>query len=151
MTERTLLNKAMIRLLAGTIVLTCKTRFSLWSIKTESLATAILRQDHAMLDVLCNDLAVRIGVNGGSLPGTYPEFFPLSSIGSDLPDSITDKLAALAIDHERLVCDSQFVTVLAEKRPDVESEDLLMRSIEQNAHAAERLKQLLPRDGDTRN
>lgn len=147
MTHEQILINGMLRVLAGTIVLRCKSRFFAWSIgdaQDDHMKQAFYLEYQA-LDLLCDDLAVRIGLIGGDVPGSYSVLAKLSSVKecTDAPSS--QKILVLAQDHDQLIADCRFVTVLAHEHADTETEAVLLKCIDEHAHCAEKLRDLHPR------
>jgi len=131
--NETLILKALVRLLAGCVVLECKVRFLIWSRLPHSDPKADpLKRVHGSLDTMSDSLADRIRRTAGILPKVYTDFFEMSSIQAEISlAGIED----VEIDLKQLDCDARFLLVLAESEADLETNTLLQTVREKIAKA----------------
>ena len=151
MADKALLINGMIRLLAGTIILRCKSRFFAWSIGEgeDAQVRHLFYEDYTALDHLCDELAIRIGSIGGDVPGAYSILASLSSIKEDQRRPVAQMITVLADDHDQLIADSQFVALLSEDQADPVSALLLLRCIQEHRTCAKKLRRLSASTGST--
>ncbi len=134
--------EGIIRILASTLVLRCKARFFAWSVGQDAdpKARDFFYKDYDMLDRLCDELARRISQIGGRVPGAYSTLAAISSIKETETRPVPQMIQQLAVDHEQMVFDAQFLVSILQTQDDTVSIDLLLRSMDEHKSCAEKLR-----------
>jgi len=132
------------RILSGMVVLGSKIRFFTWSLLLGQLhdVRRLVRADHQFVESLSDDIATRIQANGGTLSGPFSQFSRTSSIREVMGESATNPLVQLALDHDQMVSDTQFVVLMLQETPDAETAHLMFHSVEAHQEWSQSLRAL---------
>lgn len=141
--DQEILIKGLVRLLAGTLILRCKSRFFAWSLKGDDGLRDLFYKDYSVLDGLCDQLARLIVDLDGTVPGAYSTLARISSIAEDNAMTAAKMTARLIEDHRQLVNDTLFIKSLLPVEPGEKAGSLLDLSLDNHYECSNALSKAM--------